>query len=168
VIARRRTALEERWTPLPGVRMHPQPDGTLVHAAHLPAPVVLADLVEVDEDGRFLLCGRQADLLEIAGKRASLGELTRCLLAIPGVEDGVVLQMDECEAGGVSGNGVRRIAAIVVAPAIDEAAIMRALRDSIDPVFLPRRLQRVDALPRNDTGKLPRAELLRLLQSVVH
>jgi acyl-coenzyme A synthetase/AMP-(fatty) acid ligase len=38
------------------------------------------------------------------------------------------------------------------------------LRCSIDPVFLPRRLRRVDALPRNDTGKLPRAALLQLLQ----
>jgi len=159
VIARRRTAIEERWTPLPGVRVHPQPDGTLVHAAHLPAPVALADLVEVDGDGGFRLRGRQEDLLEIAGKRASLGDLTRCLLAIAGVEDGVVLQLDESE-----GNGVRRIAALVVAPTLDEAAIMRALRDSIDPVFLPRRLLRVDALPRNDTGKLPRDELLRLLQ----
>jgi acyl-coenzyme A synthetase/AMP-(fatty) acid ligase len=159
VIARRRTAIEERWTPLPGVRVHPQPDGTLVHAAHLPAPVALADLVEVDGDGGFRLCGRQEDLLEIAGKRASLGDLTRCLLAVPGVEDGVMLQLDEGE-----GNGVRRIAALVVAPGLDEAAIMRVLRDSIDPVFLPRRLLRVAALPRNDTGKLPRDALLRLLQ----
>ncbi|MEP6634625.1 MAG: AMP-binding protein, partial [Luteimonas sp.] len=163
VIARRRTASETHWTPLPGVRLHPQPDGTLVHAAHLAAPVALADLVEVESDGRFRLRGRHADLLEIAGKRASLGELTRCLLAIPGVEDGVVLQMDENE----SGNGVRRIAALVVAPTIDEAAIVHALRASVDPVFLPRRLRRVDALPRNDTGKLPRDALLRLLRSDV-
>jgi uncharacterized membrane protein YeaQ/YmgE (transglycosylase-associated protein family) len=120
VIARRRTAIEELWTPLPGVRVQPQPDGTLVHAAHLPAPVVLADLVEVDADGRFLLCGRQADLLEIAGKRASLGELTRCLLAIPGVEDGVVLQMDECDAGGMgegSGASTRRTSRVPCATA---------------------------------------------------
>jgi acyl-coenzyme A synthetase/AMP-(fatty) acid ligase len=34
----------------------------------------------------------------------------------------------------------------------------------VDPVFLPRPLRLVDALPRNETGKLPRAALLRLLQ----
>ncbi len=45
-----------------------------------------------------------------------------------------------------------------------ERLVIAALRGSIDPVFLPRRLQRVDALPRNDAGKLPRAALLRLLQ----
>jgi acyl-coenzyme A synthetase/AMP-(fatty) acid ligase len=159
VIARRRTALEDAWTPLPGVRVAPQPDGTLVHAAHLPQPVALADLMEVEADGRFLLRGRQADLLEIAGKRASLGDLTRRLLAIPGVEDGIVFQLDEAD-----GHGVRRIAALAVAPTLHERDILQSLRASLDPVFLPRRLRRVDRLPRNETGKLPRAELLRLLQ----
>src|SRR5690606_5810846 len=35
VIACRRTAREHAWTPMPGVRVIPQPDGALVHAAHL-------------------------------------------------------------------------------------------------------------------------------------
>src|SRR5690606_31101443 len=156
----RRTALEDAWTPLPGVRVAPQPDGTLVHATHLPQPVALADLMEIVDDGRFLLRGRQGDLLEIAGKRASLGDLTRRLLAIPGVEDGVVFQLDDADE-----IGVKRIAALAVAPTLGEADILRALRCSIDPVFLPRRLRRVAALPRNETGKLPRGALLRLLDA---
>jgi acyl-coenzyme A synthetase/AMP-(fatty) acid ligase len=159
VIARRRTACESAWTPLPGVRVVPQPDGTAVHAPHLDAPVVLADLVEVEPDGRFLLRGRNADLLEIAGKRASLGDMTRKLLAIPGVEDGIVFQLD-CGGEG----GVRRIAALAVAPMLDEASILAALRRTIDPVFLPRPLRRVPSLPRNETGKLPRELLSALLQ----
>jgi len=158
VIAHRRTAHDTWWTPMPGVALQPQPDGSVVHARHLAAPMPLADIVELDAAGRFCLRGRQADLLEIAGKRASLGDLTRKLNAIPGVRDGVVLQLDACESG------VARIAALVVAPGLDEGAILQALRCSIDPVFLPRRLRLVDALPRNETGKLPRAALLRLLQ----
>ncbi|NZA27438.1 acyl-CoA synthetase [Luteimonas sp. SJ-92] len=159
IIARRRTALETVWTPLAGVRLHPQPDGTLVERDCMPAAVTLADLVELQPGGGFLLCGRQADLLEIAGKRASLADLTRRLLAIPGVEDGAMLQLDQADAGGV-----RRIAALAVAPGLDEAAIHAALRRSLDPVFLPRRLRLVPALPRNETGKLPRAALLALLR----
>ena len=162
VIARRRTARESAWTPLPGVQLQPQPDGSLVHAPHLPAPVALADLIELAADGRFTLSGRQADLLEIAGKRASLGDLTRQLQAVPGVRDGVVFQLDAADAGGV-----RRIAALAVAD-VDEATILRALRRGIDPVFLPRPLRCVSALPRNETGKLPRLALLRLLQGDVH
>lgn len=158
IVACRETAREQAWRPLPGVRLQPQPDGTRVHAPQLAEPVLLPDLVELQADGGFLLRGRQADLVEIAGKRASLGDLTRRLLAIPGVEDGVVLQLDADDAGGV-----RRIAALAVAPGLDEAAILRALRAALDPVFLPRRLRLVPRLPRNETGKLPRADLLRLL-----
>ncbi|MEN6540079.1 MAG: AMP-binding protein [Mizugakiibacter sp.] len=158
VIAHRRTAREDDWTLYPGVRLHPQPDGTLVEAPHLTPPVALADVVELPAPGRFRLCGRNTDLLEIAGKRASLGDLTRRLLAIPGVEDGVVFQLDAPDPAGV-----RRIAALAVAPMLAEADILAALRRAVDPVFLPRPLKRVAALPRNDTGKLPRAALLALL-----
>lgn len=158
IVAHRRTARDHEWSAYPGVELLPQPDGTLVRAPHLPAPVALADLVELRPEHRFVLRGRQSDLLEIAGKRASLGDLTRRLLAVPGVLDAVVLQLDPCEI-----TGVRRIAALAVAPGLEEAAILDALRQAIDPVFLPRKLRIVDALPRNDTGKLPREALLRLL-----
>ncbi len=46
---------------------------------------------------------------------------------------------------------------------MDEQAILDAFRQSVDPVFLPRPLKLVEALPRNETGKLPRAALLALL-----
>ena len=158
VIARRRTARDSAWTPLPGVVVEPRPDGARVHARHLPAPVRLADLVTVDARGHFELRGRNADLLEIAGKRASLGDLTRRLQGIAGVEDAVVFQLDD------DARGVRRIAALAVAPGLDEARILDALRAVVDPVFLPRPLRCVEALPRNETGKLPRDALLALLR----
>ncbi|MFC5742413.1 AMP-binding protein [Dyella tabacisoli] len=157
--ATRRTAQNEAWSLYDGVSLHPQPDGTLIEAPQLEQPLTLADIVTLQEGGRcFQLRGRHADMLEIAGKRASLSDLTRRLLAIPGVQDGVVFQLDTADA-----IGVRRIAALVVAPGLDEHGILDALRRSIDPLFLPRPLRRVDTLPRNETGKLPRAAMLALL-----
>ena len=160
IFAHRRTAIDTHWTPLPSVRVIPQPDGSLVQAAHLPQPVPLADLMEVEPDGRFCVRGRQADMLEIAGKRASVGDLTRRLLAIPGVRDGVMVQLEQADDVGV-----RRIAALVVAPELDEAAILAALCQGVDPVFLPRRIRFLGALPRAETGKLPRADVLKLLDA---
>jgi acyl-coenzyme A synthetase/AMP-(fatty) acid ligase len=158
VIAHRRTAIGAEWSLYPGISLQPQPDGTQVDAPYFDEPVLLQDIVELLPQSRFLLRGRNADLLEIAGKRASLGDLTRRLLAIPGVQDGIVFQADENASGGV-----RRIAALAVAPQLSEAQLLAALRRVIDPVFLPRPLRCVAALPRNETGKLPRAELLALL-----
>lgn len=157
--ASRRVTADSLWSLYHGVHLHPQPDGTQIEAPQLDAPTTLADIVTLHDEGRrFELCGRHADLLEIAGKRASLGDLTRRLLAIPGVQDGVVFQLDDADA-----IGVRRIAAFAVAPDLHESRILDALRASIDPVFLPRPLRLVQSLPRNETGKLPRAALLDLL-----
>lgn len=157
VIAHRQTAREEAWTAYTGVGIQPRPDGAQIDADWLAAPVLLQDLIELLPQGRFRLAGRAADLLEIAGKRASLGELTRRLLAIPGVQDGVVFLPD-------SAGPVQRVAALVVAPELEEAAVLAALREVVDPVYLPRPLKRIAALPRNATGKLPRAALLEALR----
>lgn len=159
VIAHRRAAREVDWTLYDDVNLKPQPDGTLVDAGWFAAPVFLQDIVELLPPQRFRLCGRNADLLEIAGKRASLGDLTRRLLALRGVEDGIVFQLD------VDAAGVRRVAALVVAPTRTEAELLAELRLAVDPAFLPRPLKRVDALPRNDTGKLPRTALLAALSA---
>ena len=160
VFASRRPTVDEDWQLYDGVILHPQPDGTTVDAPQLSAPIGLADIVSLSDGGRrFRLRGRHADMLEIAGKRASLADLTRRLLAIPGVLDGVVVQLDDGDT-----LGVHRIAALAVAPSLDEHIILDALRTAIDPVFLPRPLRLVGALPRNETGKLPRSALLELLQ----
>jgi acyl-coenzyme A synthetase/AMP-(fatty) acid ligase len=160
VIAHRRTTRETEWHLYPDVALRPQPDGTLVDAPYFSQPVVLQDVVELLPDHAFHLSGRNADLVEIAGKRASLADLTRRLLALPGVIDAVALQLDELDSCGI-----RRIAALVVAPARSESLLLDDLRLAIDPVFLPRPLRRVNALPRNETGKLARAAVLEALMS---
>jgi acyl-coenzyme A synthetase/AMP-(fatty) acid ligase len=160
VIAHRRTTSETAWHVYPDIVLKPQPDGTLVDAPYFCDPVVLQDIVELLPGHAFHLCGRNADLVEIAGKRASLADLTRRLLALPGVTDAVALQLD-----AEDGCGVRRIAALVVAPERSEAALLEDLRLAVDPVFLPRPFRRVAALPRNETGKLARAAVLEALKS---
>ncbi len=159
VIAQRRTAHEQDWHLYPDVTLHPQPDGTLVDAPYFSQPVILPDVVELLPDRGFRLCGRHADLVDIAGKRASLVDLTRRVLALPGVHDAIVFQLDEADCTGVA-----RIAALVVAPERSEAELIAELRAAMDPAFLPRPLRKVAALPRNETGKLPRAALLAALR----
>lgn len=158
IIGRRRTAREDAWHLYPSLRLNAQEDGTRIDAPYLPAPVLLQDHLQQEGD-RFTVAGRVADLIEIAGKRASLGDIALRLSAIPGVADAAVLQ---APPGGVVA-GVQRIVAFVVAPDVDDAAIHAALREHLDPVFLPRRLIRLEALPRNETGKLRRDALLALL-----
>jgi acyl-coenzyme A synthetase/AMP-(fatty) acid ligase len=158
VIASRRTATEREWHLYPEVALVPDAEGASVNGPWFVAPMRLQDLIELHPDSRFTIYGRNADMIEVAGKRASLADLTRRLLAISGVQDAVVFQPD-ASASGV----VRRVAALVVAPSLTSDAITDQLARSVDPAFIPRPLVIVPRLPRNEVGKLPRAQLLAAL-----
>lgn len=158
VIAQRRTANEADWSLYPGVTLVPQADCTTVQARHLSKTTILQDILELRSDCLFRLQGRNSDLLEIAGKRASLADLTQRLLGLDGVLDAVVFQTD-----AESGSPVQRIAALAVAPGKSTKEILAAMRKQVDPVFLPRPLRLVESLPRNETGKLPRQALITAL-----
>ncbi|MEJ7686518.1 MAG: AMP-binding protein [Variovorax sp.] len=111
-------------------------------------PTPLADVLELVDDRRFRLLGRANDLIHVAGRRSSLGYLNHHLNSIAGVEDGAFWLPDDIT------DGVVRPVAYVVAPALDAHAIVAALRERLEPVFVPRRVVHVAALPRVGTGKL--------------
>ncbi len=152
-IASRRTLDGDRWRLYDGFQLR---DGRL-SGAHLPESVPLNDLVEVCGETEFRLFGRREDLINIAGKRNSLAALNHQLNQIAGVVEGVFVLPDD------TGAEVQRLMALVVAPALSERQVLAALAERIDPVFLPRPLLKVGALPRNDTGKITREALLALI-----
>ena len=151
-MASRRTALEDQWRLWPDVRLTLSDGRCQAQGGHVERPTALADVLEPIGEEHFLLHGRTADLVNIAGKRSSLAYLNHQLNAIPGVVDGAFFVREDTEA---SLAGVTRLAALVVAPRLDAANIIQALRARIDPAFLPRPLLLVEQLPRNATGKLP-------------
>jgi acyl-coenzyme A synthetase/AMP-(fatty) acid ligase len=159
VLACRRTATEDAWCAYDGVELQPLADGTLATAPWFVEPMLLQDVVELRGDGRFSVRGRSSDMIEVAGKRASLADLTRRLLAIDGVRDAVLFQPQPDSVATI-----RRLAALVVAPGCSAREIRERLAASVDPAFLPRPLRIVDSLPRNELGKLSREKLLAMLE----
>jgi acyl-coenzyme A synthetase/AMP-(fatty) acid ligase len=158
-LATRRTARDEEWRLWPGVCLTLEEGRAWARGGHLEQPTPMCDELEPLDAERFLLRGRLADLVNIAGKRSSLSHLTHQLTSIAGVDDGVFFFPEEPHP---SQAGVTRVAAAVVAPGLNAARLIEALRQRIDAVFLPRPLLFVERLPRNSTGKLPR-EALRSL-----
>jgi acyl-coenzyme A synthetase/AMP-(fatty) acid ligase len=156
-IAVRRTAHEDEWRLWPGVRLEIIEERCWVQGGHVEQLTPLADVLELRGPERFVLHGRTADLVNIAGKRSSIAYLNHHLHAIPGIIDGTFYLPAEATASSVG--QVTRLAAMVVAPGLDATQITCALRERIDPAFLPRPLLLVDALPRNQTGKLPQQAL---------
>ncbi|HXZ02368.1 MAG TPA: AMP-binding protein [Stellaceae bacterium] len=156
-LAVRRTSEHALWRCLDGVVLRQDEHGTWASGAPVEIETLLQDVIELCGSGRFLLHGRMADLVNIAGKRTSLAYLDHQLKAIAGVTDGAFLMPEEAEGC------VTRLIAVAVAPGLAPTTILSALRQRIDAAFLPRPLVLVDALPRNALGKLPREAVLRLV-----
>ena len=160
-IARRRTAHSALFSLWPGVRLHAGGGQTVAQGGHVEQPTALGDIIEITGEDTFLLHGRSADLVNVAGKRSSLSFLNHELNAIDGVLDGAFFVREPHDAGGTD---VARLAAVVVAPTLDAQTLVLALRRRVDPVFMPRPLLFVDRLPRNATGKLPQESLRALVE----
>jgi acyl-coenzyme A synthetase/AMP-(fatty) acid ligase len=157
-VAARRTVDGPSWHVLPGVTIEERDDGFWGSGGHVTTPAPLADRLRLQDARTFLLEGRTTDLVNVAGKRTSLAALNHALLAVDGVVDGTFFVPDENDAQ----EREARLMAFVVAPGCTRGQLLGALRVRLDPVFLPRPLVLVEALPRNATGKLPRAELRAL------
>ncbi len=156
-VATRRTTAGAEWLTYAGVQIAQDGETTFVSGGHVPVPTPLADLIEPVDATHFRLLGRANDLINVAGKRSSLAHLNFHLNTIDGVHDGVFwLPAAEPE------QGVARLVAFVVAPGVSRERILAALRDRVDPAFLPRRIVWLDVLPRDPTGKLPSARLAAL------
>ncbi len=160
-LATRRTAESEHWRLWPGVHLQFEDGQVFAQGGHVEQRTALCDVIESTGTDRFVLRGRTADLVNVAGKRSSFGYLNTQLTAIPGVLDGAFFLSESAVAGAT---GVARLGALVVAPGLDLAALTEQLRRRIDAVFMPRPLLLVDELPRNATGKLPHHALHALAE----
>jgi acyl-coenzyme A synthetase/AMP-(fatty) acid ligase len=157
-VGTRRAACERAFRPLDKLAAVASATGTTFRGGHLDGEVRLNDRIRVVGSGHFELAGRDADLVKIGGKRASLADIALALKRIPGVLDAACV-LDERGERLVS-----RLVGLVVAPGLDAPAIRGALRGHVDPVFLPRRLHVVQALPRDAVGKLRGDDLAIMLR----
>jgi acyl-coenzyme A synthetase/AMP-(fatty) acid ligase len=161
-LATRRTTHTTDWTTFEGISLA-QTDGTsFASGLQVEGSVPVNDMLELKSECVFVLHGRTADMVNIAGKSTTLDHLNHQLLSIPGVTDGAfVVQGADTEGVGNTG----RLAAVAVAPGHTAETLLAELRRKIAPAFLPRPLKLIDRLPRNGTSKLPREALLALLKT---
>jgi acyl-coenzyme A synthetase/AMP-(fatty) acid ligase len=161
-VATRRTTAGPEWRVFRGLQLSGDGEQAVVSGGHVPEPTRLADMLEVLGPERFRLLGRSNDLINVAGKRSSLAHLNYHLNSIAGVRDGAFWLPPE-----LAPEDVVRLVALVVAPELDRAALLAALRQRVDPAFLPRRILWVDELPRDPTGKLPAQRLADLARQLL-
>ncbi len=119
------------------------------------------DLGSRDDDGFFFLKGRTKDILKIGGRRVAPAEIEQAIARHPQVEAVAVLGQPDDLLGEVP-------AAFVVSHPgttieVDELRLFCV--EKLPPYQVPRTFMVLDALPRNETGKVLRAELARRLET---
>lgn len=117
------------------------PGGTLV---------ATGDMGYFDADGYLYLDGRASDMIIFGGSNIYPAEVEQALMRLPGVADCAVFGIPDPEFG-------EQVCAFVqAAPGarLDAGTVLAGLRPLLASYKLPRRIEFVPTLPREDTGKL--------------
>ncbi len=115
------------------------------------------DVGTVDTDGYVTIVGRKAtDLIKSGGYKIGAGEIENVLLGHPGVREAAVTGEADPDLG-------ERVVAWVVAADPDSPPAAEELADlvagQLAPYKRPRTVRYLDALPRNDLGKIMKRSL---------
>lgn len=119
------------------------------------------DLGHVGDDGHLRVLGRRSQLIIRGGANVYPAEVERVLLEAPGVGACAVVGVPDERLG-------ERVGAVIeAAPGAepDEAAILSHCREALAGYKVPERLAFVERLPRNQMGKVPRADAVEILRA---
>jgi len=139
----------------PGYFEEPEETAAILHGGWL----WTGDLALRDADGFLFHQGRSKEILKIGGHRVSPVEIEHVVGEHPDLAEAAVVGVPDPLMGEVP-------AAFVVARpghVPDEEAIRRFCRERLPPYKVPVRVTAIDALPRNESGKLLRAQLVARL-----
>ncbi len=114
------------------------------------------DLARRDADGFFWIAGRAKEMLKIGGHRVSATEIESILLEHPAVKEAAVVGAEDRLQGEVA------VAFVVLAGAADgvEADLRKLCRERGGAHRVPARIEFIDAVPRNPSGKPIKAQLV--------
>ncbi len=179
VAVRQRSQRQDRFWPLPGVRVELEPadDGLVVTSPFVSVGLStntgerrfrMGDRAQIEGDGGFRLLGRSDRTVKIGEKRLSLPEMEKDLAQHPAVAEVALLVLPRASE--------LRVHAAVVLSATGRGSLVREGRRAVgralvdflsvrwDAVLLPRVWRYVDALPRDSQGKLPLASLAAIFE----
>jgi len=117
--------------------------------------IATGDMGYLDEAGFLYLNGRDSDMIIFGGSNIYPAEIEHELMRIPGVVDCAVFGIPHPEYG-------EQVCAFIQLDehaALDARAILAALQPRLASYKLPRHIEMVDSLPREDTGKIFKRKL---------
>jgi acyl-CoA synthetase (AMP-forming)/AMP-acid ligase II len=135
----------------PGYLGAPEDTAAILHDGWL----WTGDLARRDEDGYLFIAGRAKEMVKVGGFRVSPLEIENLVLEHPAVKEAAVVGVPDPLQGEVV------VAFVVPRPAapFDAQGLRRFCRERLPAYKVPARVEVVEAIPRNPSGKPLKAEL---------
>ena len=114
------------------------------------------DLVRTDDDGFAYFGGRLSTMIKTAGANVSAAEVEKAIAKVSGAE-AYVVGIPDAERGEL-------VAAVIVSPELDEAALRQRLKDELSSYKIPRRFLNLPRtqVPLLSSGKVDTRQLKKL------
>jgi 4-coumarate--CoA ligase len=159
----------ECWVKSPTVFMGYKGNPTATAEAFRDGWLCTGDVVKVDRDGFFWLTGRKKELIKYKGNQIPPAELEAVLLKHESVVDAGVCGI---QAGGDSGE--LPVACVILSADVDPSkytTVLENINQYVNERVAPyKRLRgglfRIDALPKNNSGKLVRKDLAAIVEKL--
>jgi acyl-CoA synthetase (AMP-forming)/AMP-acid ligase II len=113
------------------------------------------DLASIDSDGFVWIEGRASDLINRGGNKVHPDAVEDVLRLCPAVDDVAVVGLPDDRLGEIP-------VAFLVGRPVDDDELIALCREHLVPYKVPAAFRWIDALPRNEVGKVLRKELRNL------
>ena len=130
---------------------------TPYHVESISLPFSLKDRGRLDAEGRLHFLGRKDDILSVNGRKVSAVKVSRALMDLPDVEEAAVLVVHVDDADVLT-------AFVGAVQEYSKQQLVKLLRASLEDYELPKQFIFLPELPHNESGKVDKAALKRLLR----
>lgn len=115
------------------------------------------DIGRFDAEGYLYLMGRKKDVMIIGGHNVYPREIETVLLSHETIADAAVAT----QADITRGEHILAFVVPVAGGSVNEQALLSQCRQTLSAFKVPRRIYTIDQIPRNDSGKILRHQLLQ-------
>lgn len=117
------------------------------------------DLARADGDGCLFIVGRKREILKVGGHRVSPLEIEESLYGFPGVVEAAVVGVED----PVLGEAAMAFVVGAAGQTLEAEEILRFLKERLPAFKVPRSVRQLEALPKNQAGKVQKAALRGLV-----
>lgn len=110
----------------------------------------------LDDEGYLYIESRREDIIITGGENVSAKEVEKALFSFTQMQDNFVFGIEDEKWGQI-------VCAAIVCENLSESEIKSQLKEKLAGFKIPKKFFFVEEIPRNEMGKIKRAELLRRL-----